>query len=127
MADTTPTSEPESIPDLTEPLATRFQRDASVGVLGHPIVAAVIGLLVRGDTGDMPAIIAFAVISVATLLRVGIHRSSLRLRSDPTALGRRLSFAMGIWCCSANSISFVRDDRSHSRQGAITLISGFSA
>jgi hypothetical protein len=33
----------------------------------------------------------------------------------------------GIWCCSQKFISASREFRSHSRQGAITLMSGFSA
>ena len=36
----------------------------------------------------------------------------------------RLSLAMGIWCFSANSISAVREAKSHSRQGAMILMSG---
>ena len=50
-----------------------------------------------------------------------------RLASTENGASPRLSLEMGIWCASANSSSFVRLVRSHSRQGAITVTSGFSA
>ena len=50
-----------------------------------------------------------------------------RFASTLNGASPRLSFAIGIWCVSANSISLVRLVRSHSRQGAITRTSGLSA
>ena len=50
-----------------------------------------------------------------------------RFASTEKGASPLLSFAIGIWCFSANSISFVLLDKSHSLHGAITLISGFSA
>jgi hypothetical protein len=50
-----------------------------------------------------------------------------RLASTENGASPRLSLAIGIWCFSANSSSLVREVSSHSRHGAITLMSGFSA
>ena len=48
-----------------------------------------------------------------------------RLASTENGASPRLSLAIGIWCCSANSISCSRLLKSHSRQGAMILMSGF--
>jgi hypothetical protein len=50
-----------------------------------------------------------------------------RLASTENGASPRLSLATGIWCFSANSIRSVRDLKSQSRHGAMTLMSGFSA
>src|SRR6185437_15785712 len=50
-----------------------------------------------------------------------------RFASTENGASPRLSFAMGIWCASANSISLVRLVRSHSRHGAMILMSGIGA
>src|SRR5215216_108950 len=47
-----------------------------------------------------------------------------RLASTENGASPRLSLAIGIWLRSAYSSSWVRLRRSHSRQGAITLIEG---
>ena len=49
------------------------------------------------------------------------------LASVENGLSPRLSVGTGIWFFSANSISAVRLVRSHSRHGAMTLMSGASA
>ena len=51
-------------------------------------------------------------------------RSAGGWRRPRTALRRACPRAIGIWFFSANSISLVRLVSSHSRQGAITLMSG---
>ena len=48
-----------------------------------------------------------------------------RLASTLKGDSPRLSLAIGIWCASAKAISAVRLVRSHSRQGAMILMSGF--
>jgi hypothetical protein len=50
-----------------------------------------------------------------------------RLASTENGASPCLSLAIGIWCFSAKSIRSVRDLKSQSRQGAMTLMSGLSA
>ena len=50
-----------------------------------------------------------------------------RFASTEKGASPRLSLAMGIWCSSAKAISCSRLFMSHSRQGAMTLISGSRA
>jgi hypothetical protein len=50
-----------------------------------------------------------------------------RLASMEKGGSPRLLAGTGMPCCSAYSISFVRDVRSHSRHGEMTLMSGFRA
>ena len=47
------------------------------------------------------------------------------MASTENGASPRLSFGTGIWCFSAKSIRSVRDLNSHSRQGAMILMSGF--
>ena len=50
-----------------------------------------------------------------------------RLASTLKGASPRLSLAMGIWCFSANSSRASRDLNAHSRQGAMTRMSGSRA
>ncbi len=72
--------------DLRESLARRFYRDASVGALGHPIVAVVIALLVRSSVGTQGALIVVGIVTLAAALRIGLHRANASLQDDPDRL-----------------------------------------
>lgn len=99
-------SDPSSLPevmseqiadiDLRDSLASRFYRDASAGALGHPIVAAVIALLVRDAVGTNGALIVFGIVTVATILRLALHRLAGQAQDDATTLAARTRVSTAI-------------------------------
>ena len=82
--------------DLRDSLGSRFYRDASVGAIGHVVVAAVLALLIRIDLGDVPALIVVGAVSAASLIRTLVLRSALALKGDPDRFVVRIRIATAI-------------------------------
>ena len=92
--------------DLRESLARRFYRDASVGALGHPVVAAVIALLVRDSVGTVGALIVFGIVALAAALRIALHRANASLQDDIERLVVRTRISTAFAAAGWGAVSF---------------------
>jgi len=92
----TPENDPSSIAELERSLSARFHRDAGVGAIGHPVVAAVLVFLVRDSVSLTYGLLGAGAVVLASLVRIAIHRSAEKLADDPAAQLRRTRWSTSV-------------------------------